>query len=49
MSIPPSPEQAQAACPARVRPRFSAAGVSGSGRFRGLRLRQDSDRTGGRA
>lgn len=49
MSIPPSPERARPARPVRVRPRFSAAGVSGSGRFRGLRLRQDSDRTGGRA
>lgn len=44
MSIPARPKQARPARPARARPKFSAAGVSGSGRFRGLRLRQDSDR-----
>lgn len=45
MSIPPSPKQVRAACAAKVRPRFSAAGVSGSDGFRGLRLRHDSVRT----
>ena len=44
MSIPPSPKQARPACPAGARLRFSTPGVSGSDRFRGLRLRQDSDR-----
>ena len=44
MSIPPIPKQAQPAWPAGARPTFSTPGVSGSGRFRGLRLRQDRDR-----
>ncbi len=44
MSIPPSPKQARPACSAGARPKFSTPVVSGSGRFRGLRLRQDSDR-----
>ncbi len=44
MSTPISPKRTRAACSTGARPTFSAAGVSGSDGFRGLRLRQDSDR-----
>lgn len=44
MSILFSPDQARSACPAGVRPKLSAAGVSGSDGFRGLRLRHHSMR-----
>lgn len=52
MSIPPSPKQARAACPAGAWPRFSVAGVSGSDQLRGLRQRHHfttARRKGGRA